>query len=144
MPDHRDPVTPYDIFKRYDWRLMFAGVVTSGAINYLMDGDSIILIIGIGVTSAALWIFAIPAITAHEMNRRMKRNEDPVRPRFGALHRRNGDTILLVFHPTADPHLFRGFHAATEEIVTAYPGDQLAVDVLGPGQGVELAVDPRE
>lgn len=64
---------------------------------------------------------------------------DPVRPRFGQLSRRNGDTVALVFHETDTPGQFQGLCAGDETEVVIYPGGQLSVDVIGPGQSITLS-----
>lgn len=66
--------------------------------------------------------------------------DQPIRPRFGQLTRSNGEQIPLVFHPTDDPTVFVGVRADTEEPVEAGKGDSFTVDVLGPGQQVQIAV----
>jgi hypothetical protein len=68
--------------------------------------------------------------------------DDPVRPRYGTLTRRNGDQVLLVFHPSADdPTAFLGFRADTERPVRFSPGDSFTIDALGAGQSVTLALE---
>ncbi len=61
---------------------------------------------------------------------------EEVRPRFGTLHRRDGSTVPLVFHPTADPAVFVGRYADSEAPVRIEAGERATVDVLGPGQSV--------
>lgn len=68
---------------------------------------------------------------------------EEVRPRFGALTRRDGTQIPLVFHPTGDPKRFVARYASDEVPVWLEPGDQLRVDVLGPGQSVVLELSDR-
>ena len=71
--------------------------------------------------------------------------DDPIRPRYGTLTRRNGDQIPLVFHPAADdPNMFEGRAADTEQPVRFFsPGDSFTVDALGPGQSATLVFAPQ-
>jgi hypothetical protein len=46
----------------------------------------------------------------------------------------------LVFHHTAEPDVFVGLTAGDEAQVEVGPGDQLTVDVIGPGQAVTFGV----
>ncbi len=65
--------------------------------------------------------------------------EQPVRPRYGKWFTGNGGEILLVFHPDqADPTTFVGVRADTGGPIAFVPGDQVEVDVLGPGQSVRI------
>lgn len=70
----------------------------------------------------------------------------PVRPRFGTLTRaRDGSQMLLVFVPTKEnPKLFLALQAADWVPVVYHSGDEVHIDVLGPGQGVTFTVDPRD
>lgn len=59
-----------------------------------------------------------------------------VRPRFGQIMRRDGTSEPLVFVPTDKPTVFRALLAGDETPVRLGRGDEVRVDVLGPGQSV--------
>ncbi len=72
----------------------------------------------------------------------MARLQAEVRPRFGQLHRADGTSVPLVFHPTADPVVFVGRYAGSEAPARIEAGDSATVDVIGPGQAVVFETPP--
>lgn len=61
----------------------------------------------------------------------------PLRPRFGTIHRVDGTRDPVVFHPDPEEkNSFYALHPSTEEPVTIQPGDQIHVDIIGPGQKI--------
>lgn len=66
----------------------------------------------------------------------MSNEEQAARPRFGKLTRADGTDVPLVFHPGDEPGEFVALAAADETPVVVGPGDQMMVDVIGPGQSV--------
>lgn len=67
--------------------------------------------------------------------------EQPFRPRFGVLHRHDGERRTVVFYPHQDlPDTFVAHYADTEEVavVDAKAGDRIHVDTLGPGQAIYI------
>lgn len=70
-------------------------------------------------------------------------SEEPqsVRPRYGALHRANGETRTVYFLPHESmPDTFVAHYADDEEVavVDAKGGDRIYVDVIGPGQSIYI------
>lgn len=63
---------------------------------------------------------------------------DPVRPRYGHVVHGDGTTEPVVFRTTDDPTTFQPVMAAGEAPLVLGPGDQLSIDVIGPGQGIIL------
>lgn len=72
--------------------------------------------------------------------------KEPVRPRYGIwIIASSGERVPLVFHPDSrDPAMFVGVRADTEGPIAYTPGDELEVDVLGPGQSVRFRTVLRE
>ena len=62
--------------------------------------------------------------------------DEPLRPRFGKVVRRDGSEDILVFHPTDTPNEFIALSALDESELTINEGDTMKVDVLGPDQSV--------
>ena len=70
---------------------------------------------------------------------RRSQQVEQVRPRFGQLTGPNGEQLPVVFHPDPDnPNHFVGKLAGNESQATLGEGWSLSVDVIGPGQSIEI------
>lgn len=73
----------------------------------------------------------------------MAEGNDEMRPRIGELRRRHPpgrEVVPVRFVRTADPLVFVAVTIDGERIAML-PGDQLLVDLLGPGQSVSTDLD---
>jgi hypothetical protein len=77
------------------------------------------------------------AARAHQLEELPVEGTAEVRPRFGTVTRTDGRVETVVFHPSSqDPDTFYAVLAGDESPINLLPGDDLHVDVIGPGQTV--------
>lgn len=63
---------------------------------------------------------------------------DPVRPRFGMVHRTDGVSEPVIYEVTENPLVFNAVLVSDGTEVVLTMGDRLTVDVLAPGQSVTM------